>query len=279
MVGIVVLNYVQYDETIRCVDSLLEQQNVDFYIAVVDNGSGNESFSVLYEKYKDAEKVEVVETSKNLGFAKGMNYGINILLEKGCDFVFLANSDLVFDGSDILNKMVSSYEPGIGAICPAIRNTDGGQAVYITFKDKWLYLRMLKTFINGTLKNFKRKRYTSSKPSAYREIEQTGLLTDRYIITGSGYMLTPAFFEHYPCLYPETFLGLEEYATIIYLKKSGLKTFMAKTEPIIHKHGASTPKDYKTYASIYRGAKKSGYSKIIKLFFMTESGIKRKYER
>ena len=44
IVGIVVLNYKNFNETIECVNSLLLQREVLLTIVVVENGSENESY-------------------------------------------------------------------------------------------------------------------------------------------------------------------------------------------------------------------------------------------
>lgn len=46
-VAIVILNYMNYQETMSCVESALQQKNVKFHIVVVDNGSSNDSYSIL----------------------------------------------------------------------------------------------------------------------------------------------------------------------------------------------------------------------------------------
>ena len=285
MLGTVVLNYVNYDETIRCVDSLLSQQDVDYHIIVVENGSNNESEKILKDRYDGNQLITVVATHENLGFARGMNVGIDYLREMGCDFIFLANSDLVFESDTSMSDMVKAYRPGVGAISPIIVNTDGRPAVYITFKKKFMRLRMVKTFLEGIIKKIKKKLSKGKTPAKKKEYGheraaiKPGVLNDKYEITGSGYMLTPDFFAHYSRLYPETFLGGEEYTTILYLDKSGLKTCWAETVPIIHKHGASTPKDITSDKTIYNGVKKAGFGKIIKLFPMTESEINKRYAK
>ena len=80
-IGIVVLNYVNYSETIKCVSSLLKQENVSARIVIVENGSGNESAERLRGAFDGEKTVTVVDTGKNLGYAKGNNIGIKHLQE------------------------------------------------------------------------------------------------------------------------------------------------------------------------------------------------------
>ena len=95
-IGIVVLNYKNYTETIKCVDSILEQKEVKVNVVIVDNGSENESMDAFKERYNDNEGIHLIENSKNLGYAKGNNVGIDWLRHQGIDFIIVCNSDVVF---------------------------------------------------------------------------------------------------------------------------------------------------------------------------------------
>ena len=143
-IGIVVLNYVNYSETIKCVSSLLKQENVSARIVIVENGSGNESAERLRGAFDGEETVTVVDTGKNLGYAKGNNIGIQRLQEEGIQRIFLANSDLEFRNPDTLRQILAACEPGVGLITPVIINPDGSAAPRVVYKKKYLYLRIAK---------------------------------------------------------------------------------------------------------------------------------------
>ena len=53
MIGIVILNYLTYNETIKCVDSIKKTGYRDKKIVIVDNASQNDSFKFLYDTYKN----------------------------------------------------------------------------------------------------------------------------------------------------------------------------------------------------------------------------------
>ena len=247
IVGIVVLNYKNFNETIECVNSLLLQREVLLTIVVVENGSENESYIELSKHFKNKYNVYIIKSDINLGYAKGNNLGIQFLRDKGLSNIFIANSDLLFKSPYVLKQIRDSYEPGIGLINPIICNQDGQIDQRVSYKVKFLYLRMLKKFVEwylGKTISFNNNRSDDNGIEHVRSI--TGVQNDRYIVAGSGYMLTKDFFAKYPGLYPGTFLYLEEWATIILLHKAGLKTEVADTDPIIHKGGASTPEKIKT---------------------------------
>lgn len=246
IVGVVVLNYVKFNETIECVNSLLAQKDVLLTIAIVENGSENESYDELTKHFKNKNNICIIKSDINLGYAKGNNLGIQYLRDEGITDIFIANSDLLFKSPYVLKQVKDSYEPDIGLISPIICNPNGQIDQRVSYKMNFIYLRMLKKFVEwyfGITISFSKNRSDDGSIDYVKNI--TGIQNDRYIIAGSGYMLTKDFFAKYPGLYSGTFLYLEEWATIILLHKAGLKTKIAETDPIIHKGGASTPEKIK----------------------------------
>lgn len=104
---IVILNYMNYKETITCIDSVLLQKKISFQVVVVDNGSSNESFQVLGEKYCRNRLVHVIRARKNYGFAKGNNIGIRYARKRlRADYVLLVNSDIVMKDENYINTLI-----------------------------------------------------------------------------------------------------------------------------------------------------------------------------
>ena len=54
--AIVVLNYLNYKDTIECVDSILEMQYSICGIVIVENGSHNESWRMLKKIYGNVNR-------------------------------------------------------------------------------------------------------------------------------------------------------------------------------------------------------------------------------
>jgi hypothetical protein len=76
-----------------CLDSLLAQ-SYESNIIVVENGSTDGSLKLLQTKYP---QVKVLQQSKNLGFAGGVNAGIRQAIDDGMEFVALFNNDAIAD--------------------------------------------------------------------------------------------------------------------------------------------------------------------------------------
>ena len=101
MVGVSILNYVNYEDTIGAVENLSKQAWFDkIQIYVVDNGSNNQSVA----KLKELQKIisfTLIEADKNLGHFKGANLAIRRARLEGCEFVMELDSDArILEGQD-----------------------------------------------------------------------------------------------------------------------------------------------------------------------------------
>lgn len=117
-VGIVVLNWNGWRDTVECLASLEKLTYRNFRVIVVDNGSTDDSVSKIRDLFPAAT---VIETEKNLGFAGGCNVGIRHVLENGAAYVWLLNNDTTVD-AEALGAMVEMADGDVklGAVGSAI---------------------------------------------------------------------------------------------------------------------------------------------------------------
>lgn len=101
-VGIIILNYNEAKDTLKCVESLGSVRYPN-EIIVVDNHSTDDSEDVL--KRKLPNDVIFISTDKNLGYAGGNNIGIKKALDLGCDYICVLNNDTEAD-SDFLTPCI-----------------------------------------------------------------------------------------------------------------------------------------------------------------------------
>ncbi len=92
-IAIIVPNWNGESNISACLESL-QAQTLPAQLIVVDNGSTDHSVDLVKEKYP---YVSLLEQTKNLGFAGGVNIGIKHALEGGAKFVALFNNDAVAD--------------------------------------------------------------------------------------------------------------------------------------------------------------------------------------
>lgn len=120
-VAVIVPNWNGADSLKACLDSLLKQ-SLKAHIIVVDNGSVDESHSIL-ESYQD---IEVIQHLKNKGFSGGVNAGFERAISHECDFVAAFNNDATAE-KDWLKHLVEELEknPKIGIATGKFLNEDG----------------------------------------------------------------------------------------------------------------------------------------------------------
>lgn len=110
MFGYVVLHYNNFDDTVKCVDSLLKLDGSRF-IVIVDNKSPDGSGVLLEDKYKDNDNIKTILAESNTGFSKGNNIGVNYLknMDIKFDFVCVINNDTYVEDLKFEQKIVDSY--------------------------------------------------------------------------------------------------------------------------------------------------------------------------
>lgn len=147
-VGVVIVNFMQWQATIACVESVLASSSPPAWVVIVDNASCNESIAKLSEwgsKYflpdntaisgnassncysflKFTSKNDCVPPSgsvillrqlQNKGYAAGNNAGIRLLLQCGVDAVWILNNDTVVEKEALAamqQRLFSKARPGL----------------------------------------------------------------------------------------------------------------------------------------------------------------------
>ena len=122
---IVVLNWNGLEDTIKCVSSLLNLTYKNFHILVIDNGSKEKP---LPSHFSNNEKVSIKLNSRNVGFASGVNIGIQKALGSEYDFVALINNDAVVD-RDWLSELVKASNKFDASICAGLLLDDKSNSI------------------------------------------------------------------------------------------------------------------------------------------------------
>lgn len=218
-IGIVILNYLAYRDTINCVESFLKQDfgNNSFYIVIVDNASPNESYKVLKKTYDGNDRVDVIQCDKNLGFANGNNHGYYEIQKRfQPDFVITSNEDIILKNQGLIKWIMEQYEQYKFAVLgPSIYSVNGkfdqnpmenlsrnlNECRKVLLKTQLsIILTLIKKIIRYPLKN---------KVNGQSLIEQT--TTTDYTLHGSFQIFSKNYFQYYKEPYdPSTFLYHEE---------------------------------------------------------------------
>lgn len=106
LVGIVILNYKNYNDSFSCIESVLKIQYQPYVIVLVDNNSEDGSLERLKKDFYKNDKIKFLALKRNDGYAVGNNRGIEFALSSGAEYICILNNDTVVE-DDFLNKMIS----------------------------------------------------------------------------------------------------------------------------------------------------------------------------
>ena len=119
-VYIIVLNYNNWRDTIKCVESVLNLDYKYYQVVIVDNNSSDDSIMQIenfisnqnHDIFKEDDlsksnkKIIFIKAKENKGYSAGNNIGIKFAKLNGYDFVWILNNDTVVK-YDSLKKFVN----------------------------------------------------------------------------------------------------------------------------------------------------------------------------
>lgn len=226
-VAIVILNYLNYGDTIECIESIERMDYSLCGIVVVDNGSDNDSIERISRVCKGKNQIHILQTHKNLGYAKGNNVGIHYARKRlKANYVLVVNNDTLFIQKDYINKLVDSHQKGVAVVGSKVLLKGGIQYQY---KENFSLRDNLSTYMNHFTKL---RGCCFDFPLVSNEY--------KYILHGCALMFTPDFFKYYKGFYSRTFLYYEEQILYLMCRMKGLKQAYVDDAEIFHKEDQSS---------------------------------------
>lgn len=109
MIPVIVLNWNGIEDTLECMEALLKQTYSNFQVFLVDNGSEKNDLKTLQENFNTNDKVSIIANAHNLGFTKGNNRVIEMILKDYPDveYIALLNNDTKVE-TEWLSNLVKS---------------------------------------------------------------------------------------------------------------------------------------------------------------------------
>lgn len=96
--AVIILNWNAAELTLNCIGSVRKSNDSRIEVIVVDNGSTDGSADAIAARHPE---VILVRNDSNVGFAKGVNQGIDRALQGGADYALLLNNDTIVDAGMI----------------------------------------------------------------------------------------------------------------------------------------------------------------------------------
>jgi hypothetical protein len=202
---IVILQYNNSQDTIKCLESVKELNWPDFEVAVVDNASeikhlnnvmlfiesqsrtkqrlaaGPRGF--VRDQAKNGITFHFLANNENLGYSGGNNTGIRYALKNGADYILILNPDTMAE-KNLLSRLVKvmGSRKRTGILQPAIR--EDRMTFYGGGKIKWLNVRQPQSTAIPRSMIMKKDFYVMGSAMFIRKevIEDAGLFDERYFL-------------------------------------------------------------------------------------------------
>lgn len=140
MIGIVTVLYNSASVLEDFFISLEQQTYKDFCLYIIDNASSDRSVEVAHEKAgRVSFRCYFIENKQNCGVAKGNNQGIKQAIVDGCDYVLLANNDIVLQQDTIEKLLLGMSSTHATMVVPKIYYWDSPLKIWMAGGGfKWL---------------------------------------------------------------------------------------------------------------------------------------------
>lgn len=237
MIGIIVLNYMNWEDTLRCVQSIHASESnpggPEYRVYVVDNSSPLQP-SHIVSSICESDNAVCITSKENVGYAAGNNLGIHHAVEDKCDEILIANNDIIFQTNCIRNLYRYLKEnPDVGIVGPKIINAEGKvQKSCLCQKTSLKEKYLVRTRLNVLFRK-RHRRYFGLD----RDYEKT---FSTYAVHGSCFMISKQCVRDVFPFDEGTFLYEEEYIVGIRMENAGYKTHYVPKGVVCHLEGQST---------------------------------------
>lgn len=268
MVYIVVLNWNGWEDTLSCLDSLIELNYTEYKLVVCDNNSPNDSVERIidwYEskknshpyfvdvdyQYLDSSNLEsfsslvkkgfyLIQTGSNLGFAGGNNVGLRFALNQNdMSHVWILNNDTVVEPSALsalTNKVSTDNTIGL---C-------GSRMIYFHDRDKL-------QGIGGQYKPLlATTRHVAEGEAADTVFDERFIEKELDYVIGASMLITRACLKDVGLLCEDYFLYFEEFDYCQRLASRGYTFSIATDSWVYHKEGGSTESGRSVVSDFYQ---------------------------
>lgn len=220
-VEIIILQYNNSGDTLKCLESVNKLNYSDFGVVVVDNNSQPEHIERAKNKVAElGSRFYFLQSDNNLGYSGGNNLGIKRALENSADYILILNNDTTLP-PDTLSRLVKRANESdfIGILTPAL---DEGDKVAYGGKIKWLASELAHN-------------YQFDKPEIGPDIWGTNIY-----IPGTAMLIKRKVFEKIGFLDERYFLYFEDADFSVRAANAGLKLIICPEISIKHLVSSTT---------------------------------------
>ena len=222
---IVIVNWNLREDTLACVNSLIEAGAKPDHIVVVDNASTDGSVEALKQTFNS--ELTIIESNQNLGFAAGSNLGAKFAIDQGAVWVLFLNNDTVV-ASNLLVELeaITQNYTNFSIIAPIIYYYDQPDII-------WHLGDRLVPGTFTTINRFRGKKDPGNLPN----------VVPVDFVTGCGMMVRKDVFDRIGFFDSSFFMYAEEIDYCWRARQAGFRLACATQAKIWHRISTSASKD------------------------------------
>ena len=233
MIGMVIVNYNDYETTKRLLDNVKEYKVLK-EIVVVDNKSTDNSLEEL-RKLKN-KKITIIDSGENKGYSYALNVGCKYLIDKYKSLnIVISNSDIIIESElDIkdLNSYISTKNVIVGPTI--IQGNDLNRGFKIP--SPWQDIKQNIVFFG---KRVLAKELSYPDNYYHKDISKVDTVSGCFFMISSKHLEDMGYFDE------NVFLYYEENIMGIKTKKLGKNIIVCNNVDVIHDHSVSIDKSLK----------------------------------
>lgn len=213
----IILNYNNYSDTIKTLDSVFSQDYDANSVLLVENSTDKTIIQKIRIRFPN---LEILENERNLGYAGGNNRGIREAIYKGAEYIFLLNNDVILE-KDVLRKCVYGMEqtPDCAACQPLIAYLENQDMIWSAGTQ--LFLGYPRLFLKGS------------------KLQRNGIMKSPYSLVGCAILFRKSAIDQIGLLDDSLFLLQEELDWCIRARQRNFSILIISSAVVYHKISAT----------------------------------------
>ena len=256
----VILHYMVVETTIQSIEHIRNNIDIDDYqIIVVDNASPDQSYDILFQNYKQEEKITIIHNSENKGFSGGNNVGICYVLNNfEYEFIVVMNNDAFLLETAFYHKIDKYYQRyGFSVAGPRIIDRYGvnnnpvaedlpkEKNIYSQIKRSEKIVKLGKRKMLGIYfwyRDYRTRLERMNKIFRKKEKKEEPINSVKMnvVLHGSFWIFSPKYFEEYTGLANKKNMFVEEETLLYKLQRKNLLSIYMPDVLVLHLEDAST---------------------------------------
>lgn len=227
MTGLVVVNYNDYKNTIKFINSVSNYKVIK-HIVIVDNCSTDNSIDKI--KKICNEKITLISNESNKGYGSGINLGSKYLIDNfKVKNIIVSNTDIIINNENDVKKLLSYMKENIGIVAPNILekgNINRGWKIPSVFDDCLLNLPII-------------HRKLRKKILFYKESNYNDEVTEVEVVSGCFFIINARALDEVNYYDENIFLYYEENVMAYKLRQKDYRTLIINDVTVIHNHSVT----------------------------------------